>query len=120
MRIVGKLFLNEKLVIKILRCLNFSWQPKFIVIYEYKDLATMDTHTHTHFVKLQEHNFVKLQEHKMELKRLAIYEEGKQKNKNQTLKVEEFDYDGYMYLIVKNFKRLLKNEKKQKTIARKI
>lgn len=77
MRIVGKLFLNEKLVIKILRCLNFSWQPKFIVIYEYKDLATMDTHTHTHFVKLQEHNFVKLQEHKMELKRLAIYEEGK-------------------------------------------
>lgn len=35
----------------------------------------------------------------------------KRKNKGLTHKAEESDYGGDMYLIIKNFKRFLKNEK---------
>lgn len=50
----------------------------------------------------------------MELKRLTIGEEIENKNKNLTLKVKEFDYDSGMVLMVKKFKRFMKNEKKSK------
>lgn len=36
------------------------------------------------------------------------------KNKSIAFKAEEYDYDGDMFLIVKNFKRFMKNEKKKK------
>lgn len=49
----------------------------------------------------------------MELKRLSIDEEGKNKNKSLALKGEEFDSHGDMALMVKNFKRFMKNEKNQ-------
>lgn len=45
MRTLGKTFSNEELVLKILRCLNWSWQPKVSAICEAKDLETMDTHS---------------------------------------------------------------------------
>lgn len=47
MRTLGKTFSNEELIIKILRCLNRSWQPNFTMICESKNLETMDIHTHT-------------------------------------------------------------------------
>lgn len=49
----------------------------------------------------------------MELKRLTINEEGEKKNKSLTLKVEEPDSNGDMDLMVKNFKRFMKNQKKK-------
>lgn len=80
------------------------------MIYESKDLATMDTHT----------LFGKQQEHEIELKRLAIDEEGEKKNKSLALKVEESGSDGDMHVIVKNFKLLLWNDKKKKKSNKKI
>lgn len=52
MRIMGETFSNEELVIKILRGLNCSWQPRVTTIYKSKDLANIDTHTF--FGKLKE------------------------------------------------------------------
>lgn len=57
--------------------------------------------------------FGKLKEHEMKLKRLTIDEERENKNKNISLKAEESDSHGDMTLIVNNFKRFMKNEKKQ-------
>lgn len=57
--------------------------------------------------------FKKLQEHEMELKILAIDEEWENKNRSIELKVEESDSNGDMSLIVKNFERFMRNEKKQ-------
>lgn len=34
MRAMGKTFSNDKLVIRVLRCLNHSWQPKVTIICE--------------------------------------------------------------------------------------
>lgn len=70
--------------------------------------AHAHVHTHTHIY------FGKLQEHEMELKRLAIDEELEKKSKSPTLKFKESDSGGGMSLIVKNFKRFLRHENKQK------
>lgn len=78
----GKSFLNEDLINKILRCLNYNWQPKASEIYESKDLFSIDLVT----------LFEKLQEHEINLKRLAKNEEcdkneeGDKKKKNHALK----------------------------------
>lgn len=62
MRTLGKIFSNEELIVKNLKCLNCSVQPKTTVICEARDLATMDTHT----------LFYKSQEYEMELERLLM------------------------------------------------
>lgn len=103
MRTLGKTFSNEELVIKILICLNHSWQPKFLVICESKDIMTMDTHAF----------FDKLQEHEIEFKRLDVDEEEEKKNKSITLKAKQSNSDDDMALIVKSFKRFMKKEKEQ-------
>lgn len=36
---------NEELVVKIIRCMDHSWQPKVIDIYEPRYLETMDAHS---------------------------------------------------------------------------
>lgn len=95
---------NEKLVIKILRRLNRSWQPKVTEICESKDLVTMDTHT----------LFEKLQEHEMEIKRVSIDEEEEKKTKSLVINADKSNSSGDIPLIVKNFKIFLRNEKKQK------
>lgn len=69
MRIMGKVFQNEDLVIKVLICLNCSWKPKVNAIYEYRDLFSLDLAT----------LFGKLQEHNMKLKRLENDEESHKK-----------------------------------------
>lgn len=103
MKTPGKTFSNEVLVINILRCLNYSLQPKVIAIFESKDLETVVTHT----------LFRKLKEHEMKLKIFSINEEGEKKSKIVALKDQESDSDGETTLIVNNCKRFMKNEKNQ-------
>lgn len=57
--------------------------------------------------------FGKLLEHEIELKILSLYEEGENKNKSLELKAEESDSNSDMALIVKNFRRFTRNEKKK-------
>jgi len=57
---LGKIFPNEDVINKVLRCLSRQWQPKVTAIAESRDLANMTLAT----------LFGKLQEHKMELMRL--------------------------------------------------
>lgn len=103
MRTLGKVFQNEELIIKILRCLNRIWKPKVTIIFEYRDLSFMDLTT----------LFGKLQEHKMELKMLVDNVEG-DKKKSLALTTEEEKYSNsneYMTLLVLNFKRFMKHDK---------
>uniref|UniRef100_A0A151UHH4 UBN2 domain-containing protein n=1 Tax=Cajanus cajan TaxID=3821 RepID=A0A151UHH4_CAJCA len=58
---LGKLFSNEDLINKVLRCLSREWQPKVTAITESKNLSTMSLAS----------LFGKLQEHEMELMRLS-------------------------------------------------
>ena len=70
-----KVFSNEDLINKVLRCLSREWQPKVIAIVESKALSNMTLATH----------FGKLQGHKMELMRLHHHEENdKKKEGNNT------------------------------------
>jgi len=50
---LGKMFEKEELNIKILKCLDRSWQPKVTVISESNDLTSMTTASL--FRKLREH-----------------------------------------------------------------
>ena len=73
---LGKIFPNEDLINKVLRCLSREWQPKVTTITKSRDLTNMS------FATL----FGKLQEHKMELMRLNQHEENDKKKKAITLK----------------------------------
>lgn len=42
MKTMSKVFQNKGLVMKVLGCLNCSWQPKVIAIYESKDPSSMN------------------------------------------------------------------------------
>jgi len=56
---LGKVFDKEELNIKMLKCLDRSWQPKITAISESKDLSKLSTTA----------LFGKLMEHELELKR---------------------------------------------------
>ena len=73
---LGKIFPNEDLINKVLRCLSRQWQPKVTTIAESRYLTNMSLAT----------RFGKLQEHKMELMRLHHHEENDKKNKGIALK----------------------------------
>jgi len=73
---LGKIFPNEDLINKVLRCLSWQWQPKVTVIAELRDLANMTLAT----------LFGKLQEHEMKLMRLNQHEENDKKKKGIALK----------------------------------
>nr|KYP40628.1 hypothetical protein KK1_038017 [Cajanus cajan] len=77
---LGKVFPNEDLINKVLRCLSREWQPKVTAIAESKDLTTMSLAS----------LFGKLQEHEMELIRLNQYEESDKRKKGITLKTSSF------------------------------
>ena len=62
---LGKIFPNEDLINKVLRCLSREWQPKVTAITESRDLSSMSLAT----------LFGKLQEHEMELQRLNQHED---------------------------------------------
>jgi len=59
---LGKIFDKEELNIKILKCLDKSWQPKVTVISESKDLTSLTTT----FL------FGQLREHELEMNKLNV------------------------------------------------
>ena len=73
---LGKIFPNEDLINKVLRCLSRQWQPKVTAIAESRDLTNMSLAT----------LFGKLQEHEMELMRLHQHEENDIKRKGIALR----------------------------------
>ena len=68
---LGRIFPNEDLINKVLRCLSREWQPKVIAITKSRDLSIMSLAT----------LFGKLQEHEMKLQRLNQHEENDKKKK---------------------------------------
>ena len=68
---LGKIFPNEDLINKVLRCLSRQWQPKVTAIAESRDLTNMSLAT----------LFGKLQEHEIELMRHHQHEENDKKRK---------------------------------------
>jgi len=73
---LGKTFDKEELNIKILKCLDRSWQPKVTSISESKDLTSMTVAA----------LFGKLREHELEINRLVVQESENKHNKVITLK----------------------------------
>ena len=61
---LGKVFDKEELNIKILKCLDRSWQPKITSISESKDLTSLTTTS----------LFGKFREHELEMNRLNVQE----------------------------------------------
>jgi len=68
---LGKQFDKEELNIKILKCLDRSWQPKVTTISESKDLTTLTTAA----------LFGKLREHELEMSRLKEMESAEKKTR---------------------------------------
>ncbi|XP_068473827.1 uncharacterized protein [Phaseolus vulgaris] len=73
---LGKTFDKEELNIKVLKCLDRSWQPKVAVIFESKDVTSMTIAS----------LFGKLREHKLEMDRLNLQENEDKRVKKITLK----------------------------------
>jgi len=73
---LGKQFDKEELNIKILKCLDRSWQPKVTAISESRDLITLTTAT----------LFGKLREHELEMTRLKEMKSAEKKTRSLTLK----------------------------------
>jgi len=73
---LGKQFDKEELNIKILKCLDKSWQPKMTAIFETRDLTTLTTPT----------LFGKLREHELEMTRLKEMEIAENKTRSLALK----------------------------------
>jgi len=73
---LGKTFDKEELNIKVLRCLDMSWQPKVTTISESKDLTSMT-------IALL---FGKLREHELEMDRLSLKENMDKRVKRIALK----------------------------------
>jgi len=73
---LGKQFDKEELNIKILKCLDRSWQPKVTAISETKDLTTLTTAA----------LFGKLREHELEMTRLKEMESAENKYISLALK----------------------------------
>nr|KYP41259.1 hypothetical protein KK1_037381 [Cajanus cajan] len=117
---LGKVFPNQDLINKSLRCLSREWQPKVTAIAESKDLTTMSLAT----------LFRKLQRHEMKLMRLNQYEESDKRKKGIALKTSSFiqeedekednieeddlDDDEDFSLFIKRFNKYLRNKGNRK------
>jgi len=73
---LGKMFEKEELNIKILKCLDRSWQPKVTTISKFKDLTSMTTTS----------LFEKLREHELEMNKLNVQESEDKHVRNIALK----------------------------------
>jgi len=112
---LGKVFDKEELNIKVLKCLDRSWQPKVTAISENKDLSKLSTAA----------LFGKLMEHELELKRLKEQEIVERKTKGLGLKTsvqndsseeaENFEHDETLSLLTKRFSRFLKKKGRDRT-----
>nr|KYP66813.1 hypothetical protein KK1_013124 [Cajanus cajan] len=111
---LGKVFPNEDLINKVLRCLSREWQPKVTAIAESKDLTTMSLAS----------LFGKLQEHEMELMRLNQNEERNRKRFNfnnkrkgedssSTPKCYECNQPGHLILECPIYKRRMEKSNKK-------
>ena len=75
---LGKEFVKEELNIKVLKCLDRSWQPKVTTILETRDLSTLTTAA----------LFGKLRKHEIEMQRLNELESSEKKGKEYCLEVK--------------------------------
>jgi len=73
---LGKTFYKEELNIKILKCLDRSWQPKVTAIFESKDFTSLTTTS----------LFGKLREHELEMNKLNVQESEDKHVRNTALK----------------------------------
>jgi len=76
---LGKKFDEKELNIKVLKCLDRTWQPKVTAILESKDLTSMTMAS----------CFGKLREHEIEIQRLVVQESEEEHNKSITLKASK-------------------------------
>ena len=109
---LGKEFDKEKLNIKVLKCLDRSWQPKVTAISETRDLSTLTTAA----------LFGKIKEHEIEMQRINELESSEKKVKNIALKtstkkneepedeVAESSERENLNLLVKRFGKYLKRK----------
>nr|KYP41500.1 Copia protein [Cajanus cajan] len=112
---LGKVFPNEDLINKVLRCLSREWKPKVTAIAESKDLTTMSLAS----------LFGKLQEDEMELMRLSQNEDSDKNKRSIALKAssssheengkddnieEDDDDDEDFSLFIKRFNKFLRNK----------
>jgi len=110
----GKIFDKEELNIKILKCLDRSWQPKVTAISECKDLTSLMT------VSL----FGKPREHELEMNRLNVQESKNKhvrnialkaaKNKNKQDSSDESEGETLSLLSKKFIKFLKRNRNKER------
>jgi len=80
---LGKQFDKEELNIKILMCLDRSWQPKVTTISKTRDLTTLTVAT----------LFGKLREHELEMTRLKEMKTVEKKNRSLALKTKATDVE---------------------------
>ncbi|XP_068466509.1 uncharacterized protein [Phaseolus vulgaris] len=112
---LGKVFDKEELNIKVLKCLDRSWQPKVTAISESRDLSKLTTAA----------LFGKLMEHEFELKRLKEQETVERKTKGLALKTsvqndrseeaENAEHDETLSLLTRKFNRFLKKKGRDRT-----
>jgi len=112
---LGKVFDKEALNIKVLKCLDRSWQPKVTAISESIGLSKLSTAA----------LFGKLMEHELELKRLKEQETVERKTKGLTLKTsvqndsneeaENVEHDETLSLLTRKFSKFLKKKGKDRT-----
>jgi len=112
-------FDKEKLNIKVLKCLDRSWQPKVTAISENRDMSKLSTTA----------LFGKLMEHELELKRLKEQETVERKTKGLALKTsvqndsseeaENAEHDEALSLLTRKFSRFLKKKDKDRTQQKK-
>ncbi|XP_068466477.1 uncharacterized protein [Phaseolus vulgaris] len=76
---LGKKFDEEELNIKVLKCLDRTWQPKVTAISESKDLSSLTMAS----------LFGKLREHEMEIQRFVVQESEDKHNKSIALKASK-------------------------------
>ncbi|GAV65761.1 UBN2 domain-containing protein, partial [Cephalotus follicularis] len=107
---LGKSYLKQEVVRKILRCLPKSWTPKVTSIEEAKDLMTLPLEQllgslMTHETTMKNHECVETK------KKKTIALKG-------TKEESESDEDGDMALITSQFKKFLKSQKGKKAFKK--
>jgi len=111
---LGKTFNKKELNIKILKCLDRSWQPKVTIISESKDLTSLITAS----------LFGKLREHELEMNRLNVQESEDKHVRNIALKAAKHKKKKYssdeseeenLSLLSKKFSKFLKRNRNKES-----
>jgi len=111
---LGKTFDKEELNIKILKCLDRSWQPKVMTISESKDLTSFTTAS----------LFGKLREHELEMNRLNVQESEDKHIRNIALKAAKHKNkqdssdkgeEENLSLLTKKFSKFLKRNRNKES-----